>query len=158
VRNYAQVAQCSSNSVSLSVALQTCRHVRSIVEMPRLTRHVCFVPALDLDRAQSFYENVLGLEFLYDAVFARVFRIGDTTLRVTRVDELRPQPFTILGWEVSDIVATLGELAEHSLMPEAYDGMGQDENGVWTAPSGDRVAWIRDSEGNALSLTQKAET
>jgi hypothetical protein len=35
-----------------------------------------------------------------------------------------------------------------------YDGMSQDEDGIWTAPSGDRVAWFADPDGNNLSLTQ----
>jgi catechol 2,3-dioxygenase-like lactoylglutathione lyase family enzyme len=120
-------------------------------------RHVCFVPAADLDRAQVFYERVLGLEFLYDARFARVFRVGETTLRVTHVDQLEPQPFTVFGWEVGDVVETLAELRERGVLPERFDGIGQDEHGVWAAPSGDLVAWFRDSEGNALSLTQKAQ-
>jgi catechol 2,3-dioxygenase-like lactoylglutathione lyase family enzyme len=35
-----------------------------------------------------------------------------------------------------------------------YEGMGQDDDGVWTAPSGDRLAWFTDPDGNTLSLTQ----
>ena len=31
--------------------------------------------------------------------------------------------------------------------------MGQDEAGVWTAPSGARIAWFPDPDGNVLSLT-----
>lgn len=34
-----------------------------------------------------------------------------------------------------------------------YDGIAQDDLGIWTAPSGDRVAWFRDQDGNTLSLT-----
>jgi hypothetical protein len=34
-----------------------------------------------------------------------------------------------------------------------YDGMTQDDLGIWTAPSGDRVAWFKDPDGNTLSLT-----
>ena len=35
-----------------------------------------------------------------------------------------------------------------------YDGMDQDENGIWTTPGGDQVAWFADPDGNVLSLTQ----
>lgn len=35
-----------------------------------------------------------------------------------------------------------------------YEGMGQDVLGIWRAPSGDRVVWFSDSEGNNLSLTE----
>ena len=28
------------------------------------------------------------------------------------------------------------------------------QNGVWTAPGGDKIAWFADPDGNVLSLTQ----
>ena len=33
----------------------------------------------------------------------------------------------------------------------------QDESGVWTSPSGAKVAWFKDPDGNVLSLTQFGE-
>ena len=36
-----------------------------------------------------------------------------------------------------------------------YDGLAQDEFGIWTAPGGAaKVAWFSDPDGNVLSLTQ----
>ena len=35
-----------------------------------------------------------------------------------------------------------------------YEGMGQDERGVWTAPGGAKIAWFLDPDGNNLSLTE----
>jgi hypothetical protein len=32
--------------------------------------------------------------------------------------------------------------------------MDQDENGIWTTPGGDKVAWFADPDGNNSSLTQ----
>jgi hypothetical protein len=29
-----------------------------------------------------------------------------------------------------------------------------DEDGIWTTPEGDKVAWFADPDGNILSLTQ----
>jgi len=37
---------------------------------------------------------------------------------------------------------------------ERFEGVAQDESGVWTAPSGAKVAWFKDPDGNILSLTQ----
>jgi hypothetical protein len=34
-----------------------------------------------------------------------------------------------------------------------YDGMGQNDQGIWEAPGGDRVAWFSDPDGNTLSLS-----
>jgi hypothetical protein len=37
---------------------------------------------------------------------------------------------------------------------ERYEGMDQDERAIWRAPSGARVAWFKDPDGNVLSVTQ----
>jgi predicted enzyme related to lactoylglutathione lyase len=34
--------------------------------------------------------------------------------------------------------------------------MGQDDNSIWMAPNGDRIAWFTDPDGNTLSLTEFA--
>ncbi|KAA2254281.1 VOC family protein [Solihabitans fulvus] len=115
---------------------------------------VAFVPATDLERSREFYENVLGLRVTEVTAFACVLTAGGVTVRITQVDQLRPQPFTVLGWVVSDIEATAVELVARNVRFARYDGMSQDAHGVWTTPSGDRVAWFTDPDGNVLSLTQ----
>ena len=35
-----------------------------------------------------------------------------------------------------------------------YEGMEQDDLGIWRAPSGALIAWFRDPDGNTLSLAQ----
>ena len=108
---------------------------------------VAFVSSTDLDRSRAFYVGVLGLTEVEANPFALVLRSGDTVLRVTKVDSLTPQPFTVLGWWVPDVRAVPVE-------PIVYDGMGQDSDGVWTSPSGAQVRWFHDPDQNVLSLTQ----
>jgi hypothetical protein len=38
---------------------------------------------------------------------------------------------------------------------ERYDFLQQDENGLWEAPGGTKVAWFKDPNGNLLSIDQK---
>ena len=115
---------------------------------------VAFVPSTDLGRAREFYEGALGLPVQDVSSFACVFRVGPITLRVTKVDELTPPPFTVFGWEVAAIHEVIAGLAGHGVDFVRYEGMGQDPAGVWTAPGGAQVAWFRDPDGNVLSLTQ----
>ena len=75
-------------------------------------------------------------------------------LRVTRVDDLRVQPFTVFGWQVSDIDGAVADLTGRGVAFLRYDGLDQDGHGVWATPGGDRVAWFTDPDGNTLSLTQ----
>ena len=115
---------------------------------------VAFVPATDLARARDFYEGTLGLEVQDVSGFACVFRAGGATLRVTGVRELSPQPFTVFGWEVGAIAEAMAGLAARGVQFVRFEGMDQDPAGVWTTPGGDQVAWVRDPDGNVLSLTQ----
>ena len=113
---------------------------------------MAFVPVTDLDRAREFYSGVLGLAVEDVNNFACVLRGGTTMLRATLVGELRPQPFTVLGWVVTDIRRTAADLVAHGVTPHRYDGLSQDADGVWTAPGGDEVLWFPDPDGNTLSL------
>jgi predicted enzyme related to lactoylglutathione lyase len=115
---------------------------------------MAFVSSTDLVRARSFYEGTLGLTVTEVNDFACVLDAGGTMLRVTKVDELTPQPFTVLGWTVPDIAAALAALVERGVEPRRFEGMGQDSDGVWVAPSGARIVWFVDPDGNMLSLTQ----
>ena len=115
---------------------------------------VAFVPTTDLDRARSFYEGVLGLAVEEVNGFACVLRGGGTTLRVTLVESLTPQPFTVLGWLVTDLAGAIDGLTGNGVAFRRFDGMDQDERGVWTAPGGARIAWFSDPDDNVLSLTE----
>lgn len=117
---------------------------------------VGFVPVRDPSVARAFYEGTLGIHVVEENPAALVLDAGGTMLRVTPVPEFTVQPFTIAGWQVSDIDATVRALAERGVEFSRHDGMGQDELGIWTAPSGDRVAWFKDPDGNTLSLTEFA--
>ena len=117
---------------------------------------VAFVPTTDLERARAFYAGVLGLTVESVNPFAVVLRSGAVMLRVTKVAELRPQPFTVLGWSVVDIDDTARRLRERGVESIVYDGMGQDELGIWATPDGSKVLWFKDPDGNTLSVTQHA--
>ena len=120
----------------------------------RTARPTAFVPTTDPARARRFYQDTLDLDLVGDEQFALVFDLAGTMLRITRVDELQPQPFTLLGWRVSDIAATVRELAGRGVSFERFGGLEQDALGVWRSPSGAQVAWFKDPDGNLLSLSQ----
>ncbi|MFI7599329.1 VOC family protein [Actinoplanes sp. NPDC049681] len=117
---------------------------------------IAFLPSLDLDRSRHFFADRLGLTVEEITPFACVLRVGTTMLRVTKVDQLRVQPFTVFGWEVPDIHSAVAGLSENDVECLRYDGIDQDDAGVWTTPGGDRIAWFSDPDGNTLSLTQFA--
>jgi catechol 2,3-dioxygenase-like lactoylglutathione lyase family enzyme len=115
---------------------------------------IAFAPSTDLARSRAFFGDVLGLRVLDESPFAVSFDAAGTLLRVTLVDNLHPAPYTILGWHVDNIATAARELGVGGIEAERYPWLEQDAYGVWTAPSGDRVLWFKDPEGNVLSLTQ----
>jgi catechol 2,3-dioxygenase-like lactoylglutathione lyase family enzyme len=117
---------------------------------------IAFIPSTDLDRAREFFAGRLGLEVLEITPFACVLNAGGTTVRVTKVDPLRVQPFTVFGWEVPDIRQVMAELVASGIGCLHFEGMGQDDAGIWTTPTGDLISWFQDPDGNTLSLTQSA--
>jgi len=122
-----------------------------------LTNHkiVALVPITDGEKAKAFYVDKLGLEFRSDDGFAIVVIANGHMLRLTKMREVKPQPFTVLGWETADIAADIRSLQVNGVTFERFgDFMKQDELGIWTAPDGTKVAWFKDPDGNILSLSQ----
>ena len=115
---------------------------------------IAFAAAADLTRARAFYEGKLGLPLVEQNDFACVFDANGTMLRLAIVGELSPAPWTVLGWQVSDIDAAVENLSARGVHFERFPQMGQDEQGIWNSPGGARVAWFKDPDGNVLSISQ----
>jgi catechol 2,3-dioxygenase-like lactoylglutathione lyase family enzyme len=115
---------------------------------------IAFVATTNTERARDFYGQTLGLRLVSDEPSALVFDSGGAMLRVSKVSALVPAPYTVLGWEVEDIRASVAALAERDVVFERFAGFQQDELGLCTFPDGVRVAWFKDPDGNLLSLTQ----
>lgn len=116
-----------------------------------------FIAVEDVDAALPFYRDVLGLPYLGFDGFAHRFRAGPNTLRVVKPPQGRAKAdYTVLGWESDDIGRDVAALTSRGVAFVRYPFFGdqQDAVGIWTAPSGDKVAWFLDPSGNNLSLAQ----
>lgn len=114
---------------------------------------IAFIPTKDAIRARHFYEN-LGLRFVSDDAFALVMDANGTMVRIVRVGDFTPFPFTILGWQVEDIHSVVAEMTAKAVTFSRYSFLEQSADGVWTAPGGTKVAWFTDPDGNTLSVSQ----
>lgn len=119
-----------------------------------------FIPTTNGERARAFYEQTLGLRFVSEDPFAVVFESKSNResegnmIRIARVEAFAAAPYTILGWEVSDIASEVKALAGKGVAFERYHFLEQDSDGIWTAPGGAKVAWFKDPDGNVLSFSQ----
>jgi catechol 2,3-dioxygenase-like lactoylglutathione lyase family enzyme len=115
---------------------------------------VAFAATVDSVKARAFYEGILGLRCVSEDVFALVFDANGIQLRIQKVDSLTAQQHTQLGWSVLSIDAEVRELAARGVVFERYPQIQQDHQGVWRSPSGAKVAWFKDPDGNVVSLTE----
>jgi catechol 2,3-dioxygenase-like lactoylglutathione lyase family enzyme len=115
---------------------------------------IAFVATTHPARAKAFYANTLGLRLVSDDGFALAFDAGGTMLRVAIVQTLQPAGYTVLGWIVPDITRAVRDLMKRDVAFKRYEWMPQDDLGIWSAPSGARVAWFSDPDENTLSLTE----
>ncbi len=115
---------------------------------------VSFIATCNPAKARVFYEDTLRLTFVSDEYFALVFELNGHLLRIAKVESLIPATHTVLGWQVTDISAVAQGLAASGVVFEQFDGMVQDQWGIWDSPSGAKVAWFKDPDGNVLSVTQ----
>ena len=121
--------------------------------MPDSTAVMGFIPTRDFQSARAFYVDRLGLQPISQDDFAFEVISNGTHIRITKVGEFTPFPFTLLGWRVQDIVFAVRERAAKGIVFERFPGLSQDKDGIWSAPGGARIAWFRDPEGNILSLS-----
>ncbi len=77
-------------------------------------------------------------------------------VRIVKVQDFKPLRSTILGWEVADIDAAVDWLMSRGVEMEKYPFVEDKERGIWHPPSGDKVAWFKDPDGNVLSVSQHA--
>jgi len=121
------------------------------------TNIVAFVPITDTAKARAFYEGVVGLRFVKDDGFAMVLDANGIMVRAAKMKEVKPAQFTILGWQVTDIENVVRSLQKKGVHFEIFGFFKQDELGIWTAPTGDKVAWFKDPDGNILSVSQHVD-
>jgi catechol 2,3-dioxygenase-like lactoylglutathione lyase family enzyme len=115
---------------------------------------VATVASADLARSARFYRDQLGFPLVDSNDVSDLYDAAGTPLRVTRVGSPAPPPYTVVGWDVADVRASVAALRAAGVRPVRYDWLEQDADDVWTAPGGTRVAWFTDPDGNVLSVQQ----
>ena len=113
-----------------------------------------FLFTTDYQRARRFYEDTVGLEFVSLDQFALTMKSGAHQIRIAKAARFTPLEGTVLGWEVADVEAAASALAARGVVFEKYPFVQDQERGIWTTPSGGKVAWFKDPDGNVLSISQ----
>jgi predicted enzyme related to lactoylglutathione lyase len=78
-------------------------------------------------------------------------------LRLAMGKEVPHAKGTVLGWQVPDIESAVRTMQARGVQFERWEFLKQDASGIWTSPTGARVAWFKDPDGNILSLSEHPE-
>jgi catechol 2,3-dioxygenase-like lactoylglutathione lyase family enzyme len=113
-----------------------------------------FAATVDATSSRQFYEGKLGFRVVSDDGMALVLEANGQMIRIQKMKKHTPQPFTVLGWNVPDIEATVRALGSRGVPCEHYGFPLQDAQGIAAFPDGTRVAWFNDPDGNILSIAQ----
>jgi len=101
----------------------------------------------DLPRAKDFYQNTLGMRFLFEAGTMAFFQCGEIRLLVGLAEKVEPRLGTILYFKVDNIHAVhetlLGKNVEFVDAPHLVARMPDHE--LW-------MTFLKDPEGNVLGL------
>jgi catechol 2,3-dioxygenase-like lactoylglutathione lyase family enzyme len=108
----------------------------------------------DLQKAREFYGETLGLKTSEEHGLMTLELAGDRPTLVYPKPDHTPATYTILNFTVEDIDKAVDELAARGVRFERYNGMDQDEKGIFRG-AGPYIAWFKDPAGNVLSVLQE---
>ncbi len=118
---------------------------------------VASLPASDIDRARSWYQEKLGVQpTAQEDEGVLMYVNGDNAFMVYESQFAGTNKATAAGVAVKDFDAAIATLRSSGVTFEDYDfgdGMAT-VDGVMTDPTGRRTAWFKDSEGNILGLAE----
>jgi catechol 2,3-dioxygenase-like lactoylglutathione lyase family enzyme len=104
--------------------------------------------------AERFYTDVLGLPLCGKSHGALVYDVNGSDLRVSPVPLTQPTAHTVMGFAVEHLDRIITELGKRGVNWERFPGLPHDERDIVKTPEGAQVVWLRDPDGNLLSIVQ----
>ena len=105
------------------------------------------ISVTDLARSKDFYQNTLGMRFLFDAGTMSFFQCGDIRLMIGAGDGHTPRGGTILYFDVEDIHTVCAQLQTASVefMQTPHLVAKMPDHNLW-------MAFLKDPDGNVIGV------
>ena len=110
----------------------------------------------DLQKAQKFYGDTLGLDITEDKEMGilELQIVGGMRIMIYPKPDHKPATFTILNFPVKDVEGAVDELIKRGVRFEQYEGqLKTNEKGIFRG-MGPTIAWFKDPAGNILSVLE----
>jgi len=114
------------------------------------------LPAEDLDRARTFYHDVLGLE-VSDVMEGGQFLVSaGSGTKILVYERARTEAHhTVMTFVVDNLKETVSELHGRGIVFEEYNMPGLvTKGGIAEMKGGGSGAWFTDPEGNIINIAQ----
>jgi catechol 2,3-dioxygenase-like lactoylglutathione lyase family enzyme len=114
------------------------------------------IPACDLNRAQRFYQEKLGLapsEQLDDDDL--LYKTKDSEFILYRTQYCGTAKHTLMGFMTPDLDREMSDLRSRGVVFEEYDLPGLKTVHGIAQMGNERGAWFKDSEGNILAVVER---
>jgi catechol 2,3-dioxygenase-like lactoylglutathione lyase family enzyme len=108
----------------------------------------------DSAKAKAFYGETLGLDVSVENDMVDLALATGAHVLIYPKPNHVPAEYTTLNFPVTDIEATVDELAAAGIEFERYEGMNQDKRGI-AHNEGPLIAWFKDPAGNILSVIEE---
>ena len=113
------------------------------------------LPASDIERAKAWYSSVLHLEPTEITKSGDVwYEVGGTRLMLYPSQFAGTNQATAVNIRVDDVEVSVAELKARGAVFEAYDfgDVFRTVDGIATSSAGEKMAWLKDPEGNLVSI------
>ncbi len=113
------------------------------------------LPASDIERAKAWYSSVLGLEPIEVTESGDVwYELDGTRLMLYPSGYAGTNQATAAAIRVGDVEVTVAQFKARGAVFEEYDfgEVFRTVDGIATDSAGQKMAWLKDPEGNILSI------
>jgi len=116
---------------------------------------VPYIPASNIARARTFYEEKVGLVPREEIAGGVVYECGDRSwIFLYHSGGAGTSKASQAFWQVKDVEAEVAELKARGVTFEEYDTPGlKTVNGIATTRTS-KAAWFKDTEGNIMAIIQ----
>ena len=116
---------------------------------------VPYIPASNIARARTFYEEKVGLVPREEIAGGVVYECGDRSwIFLYHSGGAGTSKASQAFWQVNDVEAEVAELKARGVTFEEYDMPGlKTVNGINTTGN-NKAAWFKDTEGNIMAIIQ----
>jgi predicted enzyme related to lactoylglutathione lyase len=114
-----------------------------------------YIPALDVPRARTFYEKVVGLTPKEEFAGGVIYECGGASVFLYPTPNAGTSKASQAFWAVDDVEAEVTALKARGVTFEEYDMPGGRMVNSIATGGGAKTAWFKDTEGNIMAVSQQ---